>query len=66
MVMQGCRRSPLAMDRYAIPPGGDATLTFPLQMHPGMDGPHEFKVLVPGATAACLRSGLPETSGEEV
>ena len=58
VVVQGCCPGPLVVEPHAIPPGGHATLTFPLQMHPGMDGPHEFRVLVPVGDGSVLTLGV--------
>lgn len=46
-VIEGCCPGPLAYGRDILAPGQSTELTFPLQMHPGMDGPHEFAVHVP-------------------
>lgn len=46
-VVTGCCPGPLSLDTQLVPPGAHATLVFPLQMHPGMDGPHDFRVTVP-------------------
>ena len=46
-VVTGCCPGQLGLDTQTVPPGGHAMLTFPLQMHPGMDGPHDFRVTVP-------------------
>lgn len=46
-VNEGCCPGPLTLDRTALAPGETAILTFPLQMHAGMDGPHDFDVHVP-------------------
>lgn len=46
-VLEGCCPGQLLLDRTEIPAGATATLTFPLQMHAGMDGPHDFDVHVP-------------------
>lgn len=46
-VVTGCCPGPLSLDTRTVPPGGHATLAFPLQMHPGMDGPHDFALTVP-------------------
>lgn len=46
-VLDGCCPGPLALGTTTLAPGGSTTVTFPLQMHPGMDGPHAFDVHVP-------------------
>ena len=46
-VVEGCCPGTFSFDRTVLPPGGETDLRFPLQMHPGMDGPHHFKVHVP-------------------
>ena len=33
-----------AGQRFIVPPGGAVLLQFPLQMHPGMDGPHHLVI----------------------
>ena len=46
-VRQGCCPGSIALSTRTIPPGGEATLTFELSMHPGMDGWHDIAVHVP-------------------
>lgn len=46
-VVEGCCPGPLTLTTTTLAPGETARLTFPLQMHPGMDGPHRFDVHVP-------------------
>jgi hypothetical protein len=46
-VLDGCCPGPLALGASRLGPGESTDLTFPLQMHPGMDGPHDFDVHVP-------------------
>jgi len=46
-VEEGCCPGPLTLGTYRLGAGEETTLTFPLQMHPGMDGPHRFTVHVP-------------------
>lgn len=46
-VIEGCCPGPLELTATTLAPGESAQLTFPLQMHPGMDGPHDFDVHVP-------------------
>jgi hypothetical protein len=46
-VRAGCCPGPFAVDRRVIQPGEEATMTFELAMHAGMDGWHEIAVHVP-------------------
>jgi hypothetical protein len=46
-VIEGCCPGPLQFGTMTLAPGETTELVFPLQMHPGMDGPHEFSVHVP-------------------
>lgn len=46
-VLEGCCPGPLRLGIGTLAPGERTELTFPLQMHPGMDGPHHFAVHVP-------------------
>jgi hypothetical protein len=46
-VIEGCCPGPLMYSDTVLEPGESVLLTFPLQMHPGMDGPHDFDVHVP-------------------
>lgn len=46
-VVEGCCPGPLQLSAFSLAPGESAELTFPLQMHPGMDGPHRFDVHLP-------------------
>ncbi len=46
-VVEGCCPGPLTLTTETLAPGETARLTFPLQMHAGMDGPHRFDVHVP-------------------
>ena len=59
-VLEGCCPGQVAVDRKVIPPNETAELTFPLQMHEGMDGPHKFlvKVLVGDDQADMLVLGV--------
>ena len=50
-VLEGCCPGPLRVDAVQLAPGESTTLRFPLQMHAGMDGAHDFDVHVPVATA---------------
>jgi hypothetical protein len=51
-VLEGCCPGPVYADgqltqagqRVTVPAGGSVRLQFPLQMHPGMDGPHHLAV----------------------
>ncbi len=46
-VVEGCCPGTLELTATTLAPGASATLSFPLQMHPGMDGPHDFDIHVP-------------------
>lgn len=46
-IVEGCCPGPLELTATTLAPGESAELTFPLQMHPGMDGPHDFDIHVP-------------------
>lgn len=46
-VREGCCPGPIALSTRTIPPGGTATVTFELSMHPGMDGWHDIAIHVP-------------------
>lgn len=46
-VIEGCCPGPLLLAVSRLAPGEATTLTFPLQMHPGMDGPHDFDIHIP-------------------
>lgn len=66
-VVEGCCPGPIYADgeltqagqRFTVPAGGDLLLQFPLQMHPGMDGPHHLAVPIAasGERAALHVSG---------
>lgn len=51
-VIEGCCPGPVYVDgelveagqQLTVPPGGELLLQFPLQMHPGMDGPHHLAI----------------------
>lgn len=51
-VLEGCCPGPVYADgeltqagqEFTVPPGGSVLLQFPLQMHPGMDGPHHLTI----------------------
>lgn len=57
-VVKGCCPGPLTLGATTLAPGTSTTLDFPLQMHAGMDGPHDLRVHVPvqptGADPATL------------
>lgn len=46
-VIEGCCPGPLTFSDSVLEPGESTRLAFPLQMHAGMDGPHDFDVHVP-------------------
>ncbi len=46
-VIEGCCPGPLTYSDTVLEPGESVSLIFPLQMHAGMDGPHDFDVHVP-------------------
>jgi hypothetical protein len=46
-VVEGCCPGPLEFGRTTLKPGEQTQLVFPLEMHEGMDGPHDFNVHVP-------------------
>jgi hypothetical protein len=46
-VLEGCCPGPLEFTSTSLKPGDKAELVFPLQMHEGMDGPHDFDIHVP-------------------
>jgi hypothetical protein len=46
-VLAGCCPGPLTLLTTHLDPGASTVLAFPLQMHAGMDGPHDFDVHVP-------------------
>jgi len=50
-VLEGCCPGPLEFTKTSLKPGETARLVFPLQMHEGMDGPHDFDVHVPITSA---------------
>lgn len=57
-VVEGCCPGPLSVDAARLAPGESTVLRFPLQMHAGMDGAHDFDVHVPVATAVGEQSVL--------
>lgn len=58
-VLEGCCPGPVYVDDEQVPadgavtvaPGAQVTVQFPLQMHPGMDGPHHLTVPVRAGAA---------------
>lgn len=46
-VVEGCCPGPLQIGTPKLKAGESTELAFPLQMHPGMDGPHEFSIHIP-------------------
>lgn len=46
-VVEGCCPGPLQVGTTTLGAGESTELTFPFQMHPGMDGPHEFSIHIP-------------------
>ena len=46
-VIEGCCPGPLTLSDFTLDPGESSMMAFPLQMHAGMDGPHDFDVHVP-------------------
>ena len=46
-VVEGCCPGPLTLSDATLEPGESSMMAFPLQMHAGMDGPHDFDVHVP-------------------
>lgn len=46
-VVEGCCPGPLTLSDVTLNPGESSMMAFPLQMHAGMDGPHDFDVHVP-------------------
>ena len=46
-IVRGCCPGELVLGTTTLAPGAQTTLAFPLQMHPGMDGDHLFRVAVP-------------------
>jgi hypothetical protein len=45
-VMDGCCPGKPQFEASSLAPGEETTLTFPLIMHEGMDGPHDFRLHV--------------------
>lgn len=45
-VIEGCCPSPITVDDRSLSPGEITTIRTRFTMHPGMDGPHEFRVHV--------------------
>ena len=50
-VVEGCCPGPLQLGAHSLAPGESTELTFPLQMHEGMDGAHDFNIHVPVTSA---------------
>lgn len=46
-VVRGCCPGELSLGAATLAPGERTTLRFPLQMHPGMDGDHLFRIQIP-------------------
>jgi hypothetical protein len=46
-IVKGCCPGELTLGAATLAPGEQTTLAFPLQMHPGMDGDHLFRIAVP-------------------
>lgn len=46
-IVKGCCPGQIALGATTLAPGARTTLQFPLQMHPGMDGDHLFRIAVP-------------------
>ncbi len=58
-ILEGCCPGPLLLGAEVLPPGASTQLTFPLQMHAGMDGPHDFRIHVPvGSAGEVLELGV--------
>lgn len=62
-VVEGCCPGPVYVDgeltqagqQFTVAPGGSMLLQFPLQMHPGMDGPHHLSIpLLAGSEQAAV------------
>jgi hypothetical protein len=62
-VVEGCCPGPVYADgeltqasqQFTVPPDGSVLLQFPLQMHPGMDGPHHLAIpLLAGSEEAAV------------
>lgn len=51
-VIEGCCPGLFSLSDATLEPGESSTLVFPLQMHAGMDGPHDFDVHVPFGDSA--------------
>lgn len=46
-VIEGCCPGQFLLEDPTLEPGETTRLVFPLQMHPGMDGPHDFDIHLP-------------------
>ena len=51
-VIEGCCPGAFTLSDATLDPGESSVLAFPLQMHAGMDGPHDFDVHVPFGDSA--------------
>lgn len=49
-IVKGCCPGEFKFGTETLAPGEQTTLEFPLHMHPGMDGYHDFRVAVPIST----------------
>lgn len=45
-VVEGCCPGLLTLSEATLEPGESSRMAFPLQMHSGMDGPHDFDLHV--------------------
>lgn len=45
-VAVGCCPPPVKLDSHTLQPGQEVSLSMTFSMHEGMDGPHDFRVLV--------------------
>lgn len=58
-VIEGCCPGPLTVGTNLLAPGASTEIQFPLQMHRGMDGPHDFTIHVPvGDASEILELGV--------
>lgn len=51
-VVEGCCPGPITLSAFTLEPGESSVMAFPLQMHAGMDGPHDFDLHVPFGDSA--------------
>ena len=63
-VLEGCCPGPLSLFGSTIAPGGEATLTFELSMHEGMDSRHDIAVHVPVGSAGGTEVLTLQVSGD--